>query len=87
MKAYAVGPDGTRQLIEASSIVIEMEEGKEVEIELNPAEGPFAGKLSLLAGTASQAIMAKGWGKKSAAIFSIEPGSANVLHIGLQIHQ
>lgn len=75
-QAFAV-LDGTRQPIEAESMIIQLEEG-DIEISLSPPHPVFQGKLTLSTGSAIQGREnERGRGTQ----LIIEPGAANVLHI------
>ncbi|MCJ7936225.1 MAG: hypothetical protein MUW56_21985 [Chryseobacterium sp.] len=75
-KAFAVAKDGTRQLIEAASIIIQLEE--EIEISLSPPHPVFQGKLTLAAGSA---IQGREHEREAGIQLIIEPGAANIIHI------
>lgn len=76
-QAFAVSEDGTRRLIEAESIIIQLEE-EDIEISLSPPHPVFQGKLTLTTGSAIQGREnERGAGTR----LVIEPGAANVLHI------
>lgn len=75
-QAFAVLKDGTRQPIEAESIIIQLEE-EEIEIPLAP-HPVFQGKLALVTGSAIQGRENE---RERGKQFIIEPGASNVIHI------
>ncbi|MDR6547878.1 MULTISPECIES: hypothetical protein [Chryseobacterium] len=76
-QAFAVLKDGTRQLIEAETILIQLGE-EDIEIALTPPHPVFQGKLTLTTGSA---IQGREHETGSGTQLIIEPGAANVLHI------
>ncbi len=76
-QAFAVLKDGTRQLIDAESIIIRLEE-EEIEISLIPPHPVFLGKLTLSTGSAIPGRETK---RQHGTQFLIEPGASNVIHI------
>lgn len=76
-QAFAVSKDGTRQLIEAETILIQLGE-EDIEIALTPPDPVFQGKLTLTTGSA---IQGREHETDSGTQLIIEPGAANVLHI------
>ncbi|RLJ32612.1 hypothetical protein CLU97_2073 [Chryseobacterium sp. 7] len=75
-QAFAVLKDGTRHLIEAESIIIQLEE--EIEISLVPPHPVFQGKLTLATGSA---ILGRENERDGGTQLIIEPGASNVIHI------
>lgn len=75
-QAFAVAKDGTRQPIEAESIIIQLEE--DIEISLIPPHPVFQGKLTLATGSAIQGRENE---REGATQLIIEPGASNVIHI------
>ncbi|CAI8795573.1 hypothetical protein [Chryseobacterium sp. IT-36CA2] len=75
-QAFAVLKDGTRHLIEAESIIIQLEE--EIEISLVPPHPVFQGKLTLATGSAIQGRENE---RDGGTQLIIEPGASNVIHI------
>jgi hypothetical protein len=75
-QAFAVSKDGTRHLIEAESIIIQLEE--EIEISLVPPHPVFQGKLTLSTGSA---IRGRENERDRGTQLIIEPGATNVIHI------
>ncbi|MBV8327284.1 hypothetical protein [Chryseobacterium sp.] len=75
-KAFAIAKDGTKTLIEADSIIIELED--EIEISLLPPHPAFQGKLTLAAGSA---IVGREEERATAVQLIIEPGASNLIHI------
>lgn len=74
---YAITKDGTRHEIDATSIIIQLEE-EEIEISLIPPHPIFQGKLTLATGSAIQGReQERGPGTQ----LIIEPGAANLVHI------
>ncbi|NIF05112.1 hypothetical protein F3J23_06615 [Chryseobacterium sp. Tr-659] len=76
-RAFAVSKDGTRELIDAEFIIIELEE-EEIEISLEPLHPVFQGKLTLVTGSAMQSREEE---MLAGTRLVIEPGASNVLHI------
>lgn len=75
--AFAVSKDGTHHSIDASSIIIQLEE-EEIEISLIPPHPVFQGKLTLTTGSAIEGReQERGLGTQ----LIIEPGASNVVHI------
>lgn len=75
--AFAVAKDGTRNPIDASSIIIQLGE-EEIEISLIPPHPVFKGKLTLATGSA---IQGQEQDRETATQLVIEPGASNVIHI------
>ncbi|RXM39013.1 hypothetical protein BOQ62_13970 [Chryseobacterium sp. CH21] len=75
-QAFAVSKDGTRHLIEAESIIIQLEE--EIEISLVLPHPVFQGKLTLATGSAIQGRENE---RDRGTQLIIEPGASNVIHI------
>lgn len=75
-QAFAVLKDGTRHLIEAESIIIQLEE--EIEISLVPPHPVFQRKLTLATGSAIQGRKNE---RDGGIQLIIEPGASNVIHI------
>ena len=75
-QAFAVSKDGTRHLIEAESIIIQLEE--EIEISLVPPHPVFQGKLTLSTGSA---IRGRENERDRGTQLIVEPGATNVIHI------
>ncbi|WP_431609702.1 hypothetical protein [Chryseobacterium sp. 'Rf worker isolate 10'] len=75
-QAFAVSKDGTRQPIEAESIIIQLEE--DIEISLVPPHPVFQGKLTLATGSAIQGRENE---RDGGTQLIIEPGASNVIHI------
>ncbi|WP_412850672.1 hypothetical protein ACL0VS_19285 [Chryseobacterium sp. PMSZPI] len=75
-KAFIIKEDGTRQPIEAESIIIQVGE-EEIEISLIPSHFVFQGKLTLAMGSAIRGREQE----REATQLIIEPGAANVIHI------
>ncbi|MCW1962068.1 hypothetical protein [Chryseobacterium viscerum] len=76
-QVFAVLNDGTRQPIEAESIIIQLEE-EEIEIPLTSLHPVFQGKLTLATGSA---IQGREHDRERETRFIIEPGASNVIHI------
>ncbi|MEJ5048926.1 hypothetical protein WH221_03760 [Chryseobacterium culicis] len=76
-QTFAVLKDGTRQPIDAESIIIQLEE-EEIEIPLTPLHPVFQGKLTLVTGSAIQGRENERGGGTQLVI---EPGASNVIHI------
>ena len=76
-QVFAVLKDGTRQPIEADSIIIQLEE-EEIEIPLASLHPVFQGKLTLVTGSAIQGRENE---RERGTQFIIEPGASNVIHI------
>ncbi|PWN59284.1 hypothetical protein [Chryseobacterium viscerum] len=76
-QAFAVAKDGTRQRIDAESIIIQLEE-EEIEIPLSPPHPVFQGKLTLVTGSAIQGRENE---REGGTQFVIEPGASNVIHV------
>lgn len=75
--AFIIAEDGSRYSIEATSIIIQLEE-EEIEISLIPPHPVFKGKLTLTTGSAIQGRKQE---RGSGTQFVIEPGASNVIHI------
>ncbi len=74
---FAVDQDGNRHSIDATSIIIQLED-EEIEISLIPPHPVFQGKLTLTTGSAIQGReQERGPGTR----LIVEPGAANVIHI------
>lgn len=76
-QAFAVLKDGTRQPIEAESIIIQLEE-EEIEIPLVSLHPVFQEKLTLTTGSA---IQGRENDRERATRLIIEPGASNVIHV------
>ncbi|REC45266.1 hypothetical protein [Chryseobacterium pennipullorum] len=76
-KAFSIDSDGTRHLIEADTIIIQLEE-EEIEISLLPPHPVFQGKLTLTTGSA---VRGREQERGAGTHFTIEPGASNVIHI------
>ena len=74
-RAFAIAKDGTRQPIEAESIIIQLEE--DIEISLIPPHPVFKGKLTPATGSAIQGRE----NEREGTQLIIEPGASNVIHI------
>lgn len=75
--AFAIANDGTRHTIDATSIIIQLEE-EEIEISLIPPHPVFQGKLTLATGSA---IQGREQERGAGTQLILEPGAANVVHI------
>ncbi|ASE61277.1 hypothetical protein EG352_03755 [Chryseobacterium indologenes] len=79
-KAWAIKKDGTKQPIEAESIILQVGE-EEIEISLVPPHPVFNGRLTLTTGSAIRGRESeRGLGTQ----LIIEPGASNVLHISVK---
>ncbi|MGU3375784.1 hypothetical protein [Chryseobacterium sp. M5A1_1a] len=75
--AFAIAKDGTREPIDASSIIIQIGD-EEIEISLIPPHPVFKGKLTLATGSA---IQGREQERERGTQLIIEPGASNVIHI------
>ena len=77
-RAFALGPDGTRQPLAAHAVIVEVRPG--IEIEINFAPHPnFAGRLVMLTPRRSRMRRLQEAGKMDD--FAVVFGGSNVLHV------
>ncbi|ASW73517.1 hypothetical protein IQ37_11165 [Chryseobacterium piperi] len=74
---YAVGEDGTRNKIDAESIIITIND-EEIEIPLSAPHPVFQGKLTLVTGST---VKGREDERGIGVHFVIEPGASNVIHV------
>jgi hypothetical protein len=71
-KAFTINDDGTRNKIDANSIVIELTENKIIELDLNPQSNHFGGLPIITPADEEQ---------NTFPVFNVKPSASNVLHI------
>ena len=76
IRAYVVSEAGKREVIEASFLLLDLGEGREVKVSCNSG---IPGRFTLTAGVSGIRDVFRG----GPSCFSILPGAANVLHITL----